>query len=324
MMMLGARFQDPADGPRGAGREERVGGYLHPLYAEALCGVGPPLPLPASGGMLLVRPIAGSRFQDAVGCYPLFACTDWKGLRDDLEGLEGELVSVAMVADPFGDHDEALLRRCFPDVCFAYKDHYVIDLRRASGGFVSNHHARNVRKAMRRVHVELCETPESHVDEWVELYSHLMSLRQIRGVAAFSRDSLERQLQVPGLVMLRALGDGDTVGMILWYVQGEVGYYHLAAYSPTGYRLGASFALFTASIDYFRLRLRWLSLGGGAGVHASQGDSLARFKSGWATGVLTAYFCGRILHRSRYEALAARLGCPEANYFPIYRRGEIS
>jgi hypothetical protein len=303
--------------------ETMVSGYLHPAYAEALSSIGKPLELPGSGGGILVRPIPGSPFFDAMGCYPLFACRDWGHLPADLEEMNGALVSLALVVDPFGDYNEALLHRCFPDTCFAYKHHYVIDLQRPISSVLSKHHARNVRKALGKLEIELCHSPELFANQWVDLYGYLVGLRRIRGIAAFSRESLLRQLGVPGLVMLRAVHGQEIVGMILWYVQGEVGYYHLAAYNATGYQVGASFALFACSIEFFASQLRWLNLGAGAGVRPSGKDSLARFKSGWATGTRIVYFCGRIFDRSRYEELAARRGRSGGDYFPIYRKGEF-
>jgi hypothetical protein len=300
-----------------------VSGYLHPVYAEAFLSIGTPRELPRSQGMVLVRPIPESPCFDAMGCYPLFACQDWERLPADLDEMNGALVSLALVADPFGDYNETLLRQCFPDVFFAYKQHYIIDLRRPQSSFLSKHHARNVRKALAELDVELCQSPDSFAEEWEDLYGYLVRLRRIRGIAAFPRESLVRQLQVPGLVMLRAVHRRDTVGMILWYVQGDVGYYHLAAYNAPGYRMGASFALFARSIDFFASRLRWLNLGAGAGVRPSSEDSLARFKSGWATGTRTTYFCGRIFDSSRYEELAARGSRSGDDYFPIYRKGEF-
>ena len=83
--------------------------------------------LPASGGWLLERPIAGSDYRDAMGCYPLFVCRDWGGLAADLEPLRHELVSLALVTDPFGQYDEALLHGCF-DVVMPFKPHFVADL----------------------------------------------------------------------------------------------------------------------------------------------------------------------------------------------------
>jgi hypothetical protein len=112
--------------------------------------------------------------------------------------------------------------------------------------------------------------------------------------------------------------------MLLWYIQGNVGYYHLGAYSEFGYELRASFALFSFAIDYFAAdRLRWLNLGAGAGVQGDATDGLSRFKRGWSTETRTVYLCGRIFNRSRYQEIvkAKRIGI--TGYFPAYRRGEF-
>jgi hypothetical protein len=47
-----------------------------------------------------------------MGCYPLFACQEWSQLNADLEGVAGELVSLALVTDPFGEYDLTDLRGC--------------------------------------------------------------------------------------------------------------------------------------------------------------------------------------------------------------------
>ncbi|MBK7653160.1 MAG: hypothetical protein IPJ20_23890 [Flammeovirgaceae bacterium] len=66
--------------------------------------------------------------------------------------------------------------------------------------------------------------------------------------------------------------------MLLWYVQGNVGYYHLGAYSSEGYKLNVSFALFWTLLDYFSKEgLQWLSLGAGAGINGDENDGLTRF-----------------------------------------------
>src|SRR6266852_8659851 len=82
-------------------------GYAHPSYAAALWEFGTPCHLPASGGSILQRPIDGSTYFDGMGSYPLFACRDWSRLGEDLASLEGELVALSMVTDPFGDYGEA-------------------------------------------------------------------------------------------------------------------------------------------------------------------------------------------------------------------------
>jgi lipid II:glycine glycyltransferase (peptidoglycan interpeptide bridge formation enzyme) len=110
--------------------------------------------------------------------------------------------------------------------------------------------------------------------------------------------------------------------MTLWYVLGNVGYYHLGAYNHAGYELRASFALFWRAIEHFAAKgLRWLNLGAGAGLEGSSTDGLSRFKRGWSTG--TAYFCGRIFDRAKYSEVVKASGVSAADYFPAYRKGEF-
>lgn len=301
-------------------------GYLHAAYARALHELGAPRPLTESGGWLLERPIerpiGGGTDHDLTGCYPLFACLSWEKLEEDLHRLPPELVSVTIVADPFGAHDAALLARCFPDRCVAFKEHFVTDLAQPDSSIVSPHHRRNVRHAQRALEVELCARPADHLDSWLSLYANLGRRHGIDGVAAFSPRSFAAQLAVPGLAAFRAVHGGETVGMTLWFEQGEVAYYHLGAYSDAGYEHRAAFALFAAAIAHFRGRARWLALGAGAGVSNDGQDGLTRFKRGWATGTRTAYLCGRVLDAGRYAALTMRAtggaGAGDG-FFPAYR-----
>ena len=66
-----------------------MNGYAHPAYAHSLAEFGSPRPLPRSGGWLLERPIPGSPYRDAMGCYPLFAAQDWSRLYSDLDEISG-------------------------------------------------------------------------------------------------------------------------------------------------------------------------------------------------------------------------------------------
>lgn len=294
-----------------------MSGYAHAAYADALSVFGSPRLLSNCGGWILTSPIEGTNLHDARGCYPLFACADWSQLQRDLDAID-DLVSLVLVADPFGDYEPAILRNYFPDMMLNYKEHYVVDLANPT---IAPHHARNIRKA--QVEVEFCAQPKAFAADWVRLYANLIQRHQIQGIAAFSADSLVKQLEVPGLVMFRALLNGETVGIVLWYMQGEVGYYHLAAYTDEGYQKWASFALFARAIDYFKTRLRWLNLGAGAGVTNDGSDGLTRFKSGWASGTRTAYLCGRIFNHDAYEALVQARRIEGAAFFPLYRKGEI-
>ena len=294
-----------------------MNGYAHGDYAAALAEFGTPRLLPASKSWILTAPIAGFPLVDARSCYPLFAASDWSGLSSDLVAVD-DLVSLVIVADPFGGYQLETLRECFPDLLLNYKEHYIIDL---GNPVIAPHHARNIRKA--RVEVELCPQPADFADDWLKLYANLVNRHAIQGMAAFSPTSLAAQLRVPGIVMFRAVMNAETVGIVVWYTQGEVGYYHLAAYTDEGYQNGASFALFAQAITYFKTRLRWLNLGAGAGLTSNGSDGLTRFKSGWASGTRTAYLCGCIFDHAAYEALVQARGIEGEGFFPLYRKGEI-
>jgi len=303
-----------------------MNGYSHPGYAASLADFGRPRALPRSSGWLLERSIADTPYRDAMGCYPLFACRDWSKLDLDLEELGSELVSVAIVADPFGDHNAAQLRKSFPTLVTPFKEHLVTDLSRSPESIVAAPHRRKARKALDCLNVERYDDATRFINEWIELYSNLIRRHDIRGLAAFSETSFRAQLAVPGVSMFRASVDNETVGMTLWYTDREVAYYHLGAYSELGYELEASFALFWRALEYFSSqRLQWLDLGAGAGISAQDhSDGLTRFKRGWATGTRTAYFCGRICDHSKYDDAMRRRSVTATNYFPAYRKGEFA
>jgi len=153
----------------------------------------------------------------------------------------------------------------------------------------------------------------------------LILRHQISGIRAFSRNSFAKQLAAPGLVCFRAVRDQETVGMILWYVQNGIAYYHLGAYTDESYQLRASFALFRKALDHFaESGLKYANLGAGAGLGGATDDGLSRFKRGWSTGVRTAYLCGRIFDRREYDRLVRARAVGTTNYFPAYRKGEFN
>lgn len=300
----------------------RMAGYLDPGYAESLAEFGSPLHLPRSDGWLLERPIPATPCKDAMGCYPLFFCADWSRLSEDLLALD-DIVSVCLVADPFGDYQPADLGKCF-DIVNMAKSRYVIDTRRPMEDYVSEHHKYYARKALKSIVVELCDEPIAHIDEWTALYSVLCERHGLQGIKAFSRAAFSRQFTLPGLVMFRAVANGVTVGLDLWYQQGEVAYGHLAAFSRLGYQLRASYALKWHLIDYFSSRARWIDLGGVPGTGSSPDNGLAKFKQGWSTDTRPTYFCGKIINQSLYAELSQRSGTTDSTYFPAYRQGEFA
>jgi hypothetical protein len=304
-----------------------VSGYAHFSYAEALAEFGRPRHLTESEGSILERPIPGTPYVDAMGCYPLFACRNWSQLLLDVDHIGDELVSLVLVTDPFGDYTEESLRHTFRDLVIPFKEHFVIDLKAHPETFVHPHHRRNARRSLDDVSVEKCGNLASSIDDWISLYANLIARHDIKGIAAFSNLSFAQQLQVPGAVLFKATYQGQVIGMTWWYVDQGVGYYHLGAYSDQGYKLRASFAVFWRAIEYFAgIGLRWLDIGAGAGIGigSTAQSGLSRFKQGWSTGTRTAYFCGRIFNNVRYqEIMKAQLVAP-TKYFPAYRAGEFA
>jgi hypothetical protein len=295
-------------------------GYLHANYARAFAALGTPRYLPEAEGWILQRPIPGTQYWDAMGCYPIFACRHWHKLGEDLAPLQQDIVSLTLVTEPLSDVSVAALRTIFPDVLRPYKNHFVVDLSIPHP--IRPHHRRNVRQAMTHVAVELCTTTAA-LDEWVTLYQHLIERHNITGLAAFSRESLAAQWQVPGLTVLRAIHQSETVGMTLWFRDEERVYYHLAAYSPRGYELKASYALFHYAMEHFaQAGVRWMALGAGAGTENDGSDGLTRFKRGWATETRTVYLCGRIFQPSIYAALVGAQVL--TSFFPAYRHPAIT
>ncbi len=304
-------------------RSELPTGYSHPVYADSLREFGTPLHLQRCGGWLLERQIDRTVYSDASGCYPFFSCERWSLLGQDLDGLGDRHVAVSMVTDPFGEYDVSSLRESFHDVVVPFKRHFAIDLTASFESCISAHHRRNAVKALQNVEVELCRNPLAQLEDWKTLYETLKERHHIRGIAAFSDRSFEKQLAVPGIVAFRAMQGRDTVGILLWYTQRDRAYYHLGAYSHRGYALKASFALFQRAIDHFKsLGFRWLNLGAGAGINHDGTAGLSRFKEGWANASRTAYFCGRILDRKKYDEVVSLRNIAATEYFPAYRFGE--
>ncbi len=304
-------------------------GYSAEEYARSLVDIGEPRQLPRSGGWLLVRKLpesvlpvsslaSGSLF-DAIGCYPMFSCSSWERLAEDLEELPREIISISIVTDSASEVTPFLLTQSFPDVCYRYKDHFFADLTRPLDSYVSSHHRRNARQAAKSLRVERLDSPVDHLSSWVGMYDVLVDRHGIGGFAAFSRESFDRQLRVPGLRAYAAFASDEMVGMILWMVDQQTAYYHLAAYTELGYSLKASFALFDHCLTAFSQEgILQAALGGGAGTFTSS-DGLARFKQGWSSDTRPTYFCGRILDRNRYMQLVSQTGFETTSFFPAYR-----
>ena len=297
-------------------------GFAHQGYASSLAEFGTPRQLPSCGGWILERRIRETAERDGMGCYPLFACQDWSRLAEDLTILEGDLVSLAVVTDPFGSYTMESLLKCF-GLVVPFKDHYVADLNEPLEAIVSAHHRQYSRKALKNVTIDVCEEPVRYVNEWTELYGALVKRFNVTGIAAFSPAAFRKQLNIPGTVMFRALYKGTAVGAHVVYSDSEVCYGHLSGITPVGQKLMASYALYWTEIEYFLGKARWLDWGGTAGLKNDGTDGLSQFKQGWSTDTRTAYFCGRIFNRQRYDEITRLSGAADTSYFPAYRMGEF-
>lgn len=299
-------------------------GYLHPTYAGSHAMFGVPRVLPRCGGWIIERTIPGFGDTDAMGCYPIFACRDWSGLHLDIEELGSGLVSLALVTDPFGDYDEAYLRRCFPDVVIPFKEHYVIDLTKPRNQVISKHHRYEARKAFRDVRVEVVPDPPSFLDEWMRLHAHLVRKHRIEGVAAFSREAFAEQLATPGVVAMVAIHGGENVAAMLHTTHGNAAYAHILGCTGVGYEHGALYALIYAAIEHFSDSVGWLDIMGVPGRRDAGAAGIRQFKRGWTRETRTAWLCGVVLDRPRYERIVRATGTAGVAYFPAYRDGEMA
>lgn len=299
-----------------------VTGYGHRAYAASLAEFGAPRHLQHCDGWILERAIPGTTDRDAMGCYPLFVCRDWTRLAADLDEIGTDLVSLTLVTDPFGDYEGADLKACFERVVH-FKDHYVADLRLPRDKIVKRSHRATVRRALRKVEVRMCPEPLQFLEKWIELFAVLAKKHAIHGLRAFSRVAFAKQLRVPGMVMFEASAQGTTVGLDLWYIQGDVAYGHLVAFSELGYELRASYATKWNVLAYFSDKVRWIDFGAGAGFK-NQSDGLTTFKQGWSTETRPVYLCGRVFRPRLYDQLTSACGLSETEYFPAYRHGEFT
>lgn len=294
--------------------------YASHEYALTCAHLGTPRLLPRSGVTVLVRSLAGSGHElDACATYPLLATQRWRELAADLDE-QHDLLSFVGVVDPLAQAAKTTLAALFPDRLLAFKAHHVALLDPAHPlAHAAGPHRRKAQRAAKKVAVEVAANPSAHAADWLRLYSGLRVRHGLAGAADFPGESLAAQLGLAGMLAVLARQDERVVSMSLWLVSGEVAHYHLGASDVAGYEAGASYATFARAFEALaECGVRCVDLGGSAGEH-DRADGLARFKQGWASETRTAWLGGRVLDRTRYEALCGSRGSGE--YFPAYRAG---
>jgi hypothetical protein len=269
-----------------------------------------------------VRPIAGTPYKDAIGCYPLFACKDWTRLHEDLEHIGSDLVSLALVTDPFSGVTPAYLEQCF-DLVKPFKTHNVADLSQPLESFLSKDYRYNARKSLKEMDVEICCQPTQYVGDWTRLYGNLIKRHHIRGLNAFSPKCFETQLNIPGMVMVLGRREGEIVGATILLIHDQVAYTHLSAFTDTGYRMRAAYGIRWKAFVFLQEKgIRYLDNGGGAGITEDHRDGLAQFKRGWSNERRIVFFCGRVFDQQKYESICQQYQIASVDYFPAYRAGE--
>jgi hypothetical protein len=254
----------------------------------------------------------------------LFFCQNWNALKEDLADLSEEVVSVGLVADPYGNYTQEQLADCF-DVVNAYKVHYIADLTKPLDTLGSKHHRKIAQSALEKMEVKVCEHTERFAKGWTKLYQNLSHRHQIKGIRAFSEQAFTRQLQMPEIIVHKAMYKGEVIGAQLFFQHNDVVHCHLGAVNDLGYSLGAFYALDYYSIEYFSGKANKLDIGGGTGIFRDEKkDGLSRYKKGWSTEIRPVYFCGSITSPERYSALALVNNINKTSYFPAYRLGEFA
>jgi len=299
-----------------------ITGYVHPEYAHSLEEFGEPRQLSHCGGWILERQIPGFSLKDGMGCYPLFCCRNWSKIHLDLDDLKNDLLSLTLVTDPFGDYDLAYLQSHF-DLVRPFKNHFVADLSLPIENIVSKHHRKCVRRSMKRVIVERCESPIQFLDDWIRLYDCLKFKHNINGIRTFSIRSFRKQLTVPGTLLFNVLYQRRIVGANIIYIKDDIAYGHLSAFDQQGYKSYAPYAVKWGVLNYLFNKVRWFNLGAGTGTQVNNIDGLSKFKKGWATGTRMVYLCGRIFDKERYCDIVKINKISDTDYFPAYRKEEF-
>lgn len=291
-------------------------------YALSFGEFGEPHELPNYGGWILVRPIPGTLYRDAMGCYPLFVCRDWSRLHEDLKEIESELISLAVITDPFGTFDQSYLARCF-EIVKPFKKHFIVDLRQNPESFVDRHHRYYARRSLRDMKVEICNEPIRYADAWINLYDSLIKRHKITGIRTFSNDGFRAQKQIPGLTLVIGKLGGEVIGGHIIVIHDNVAYSHLAAFSEAGYKQNASYGIYWITLKYLaEHKIRFFDLGAGAGIEENGEDGLAKFKKGWSNDRRAVYICGGIFREQKYNIICRGKNLGKTDYSPAYRQGE--
>jgi hypothetical protein len=295
--------------------------YATDAYARSLCHWGEAFAVPEWGCHVILRDVEGAMggvegAMDASGTYPVAVVAPDADLPGGLERLRRSgLVSVTLVLDDFHRPSLDELKKHF-SVVNPFKTHFIH--RKAMPFAYGKHHRYEVSRALKTVTVRQLELG-NHVSEWLGLYANLTSRRGLAGIHDFPLSHYQALHRMSGTATIGAWMDGTLVSAHIWVSDGKYVHSHLAASSGDGYKAGAAYAVYDASIHHFA-DAELLNFGGAAGASDDPHDGLARFKRGFSNEPASAYICGAILDSARYAELVRQSGVPsDTLFFPAYR-----
>jgi hypothetical protein len=188
---------------------------------------------------------------------------------------------------------------------------------------ISKGHRRSARRALRNLEVEMLVSPKIDLYEWVQLYEDLIRRHQIKGIRAFSKNSFQKQLAIPNTIYFRVIHKGNVVGGNIFFIQDDVAYAHLSAFSDEGYNLGAPYAVKWFALQQLPQFVQWVNFGGSTNTSQENPTGLDYFKMGWSSQTGKSYFCGKILDEEKYTEMVNRWQAFDTTWFPAYRLGEF-
>ena len=283
---------------------------MHPYctkeFAESLPHIGMAEAVPSWGTHVLRRPISNTPYFDSCGVYPItqFQTTS---LDDGIQHLKNlGLISCTLVLTE--DQLKTIPANRWHHLK-PFKPHYIA---RSGIKAYTRYHRRYVSKAARQVDVGLLDL-NSHLDEWIELYTYTADRHNFSPLHRFPNGHHETLASLNGITAVGAWVDQKLVSAHIWAHDQSTAHSHLVASNEQGYDTNAAYAVNDFSLNHFR-HLNIVNFGGSAGLDG-QLDGLARFKSGFCNDVMQSYIAGIILDPEIYATLS-----PKATpFFPAYR-----
>ena len=283
--------------------------YTSKEYAESFSFQGyKSVELNDNGIWLLERPIPGTNYFDLMGCYPLTTFD-----RDDNFSYSGEAISMTMVSDIFSQPEISELSNQFDYVQF-FKPHYYIDFSKEIT--FSDHHKYEIKRALKKGCIVKRVALSEVIEEWNSFYSNLISRHNITGIQTFHPKAFDAIKNSDKLVTFAVYHEDKPINLHICIIHNQYAYSHLNAASELSYKLGASYLVYDAFINYFKDNgYAAIDVGGGAGVNETS-NGMTKFKQGFSNAEKDCYICGKVLNENVYNQLSKdKVGA----FFPLYR-----